>query len=148
MSSSDRPSRPNPVVTPENGFFRPGLVYVDDSATARQTMRRALYAHAMLLEAYESIDALRARRDTRPIRAALLDVDLGGGVTGLDVAREILASNPAVHIAFITAGGSAERRAQLAPHGPMFDKARELRDAVDWLVSFATEPASNTGETG
>ncbi len=134
------------MVTPEEGFFRPGLVYVDDSGTARQAMRRALYEHAMLLEAYESLDALRARPAVPPIRAALLDVDLGGDVTGLDVAREILATYPSAHIAFITAEISAERRALLAPHGRVFDKASEIADAIEWLVACAhNDPARAKG---
>jgi hypothetical protein len=137
VSNSDRPSRPSPAVTPDGGYFRPGLVYVDDSPTALSTMRRALFPHSLLLDTYESLAALRTRPDNHPIVAALLDVDLGDDVKGPDVAREILAKHARARIAFITADPSADRVATLRRIGPVFDKSHDTAAAVSWLVGEA-----------
>ena len=64
VSNSDRPSRPTPAVTPDGGYFRPGLVYVDDSVTALSTMRRALFPHSLLLDTYESRSLRRSSTST------------------------------------------------------------------------------------
>ena len=45
---------------------------------------------------------------------ALLDVDLGDGGSGLDLARALRARDPALPIAFITASTDAAQRPELA----------------------------------
>jgi ActR/RegA family two-component response regulator len=133
-------------VTPVEGYARAGLVYVDDSPVALQRVRRALYAHHLLLETFESA-ADFATRDRRPLVAALLDVDLGAGPSGLDVARTIALEHPRARIAFITADGSQERLDQLTAIGRVFRKESELADVVAWLVDAAESSLadSNSG---
>ena len=148
VSNSDRPSGPSPAITPDGGFLRPGLVYVDDSATARSTMRRALYAESLLLDTYESRAALRARTNSTPIIAALLDVDLGEGDTGVDVANDLRASFPNARIAFITAEMSPARVEQLRAFGTVFDKTREIAAAASWLIeAYRSHGTASAGDS-
>ena len=147
LQNSDRPSGPSPTVTPSAGFFRPGLVYVDDSATARQSIRRALYPHGLLVETFDSPEAMRGRPAHLTLIAALLDVDLGDGASGLDVAREIIARHPDARIAFFTAEASAERLANLHSHGTVFDKVKDIDKAIQWLVEAATAGEEKAGES-
>lgn len=138
MSHSDRPSGPIPDVTPAQGYSRIGLVYIDDSQTALQTMRRALYPHGLLIETYSSLDDFAMNHKTF-VSAALLDVDLGNGHTGLEAAREIAALHSHARIAFITADRSPMRTLELASHGPIFEKSADLSAVVAWIISLAKE---------
>src|SRR5690242_14564072 len=52
LANSNRISQPSPLLTPVDGYVRPGLIYLDDSETALQAMRRALYPHGLLLETF------------------------------------------------------------------------------------------------
>jgi CheY-like chemotaxis protein len=137
VSNSDRPSPEHPAMERAGSDAGSPFVYVDDSATALSTMRRAIAAHALRLDTYESLDALRMRPADRGISVALLDVDLGDGVKGPDVAREILSKHPRARIAFITADANPARVAELRSTGPVFDKLRDVAGAVKWLVAEA-----------
>jgi CheY-like chemotaxis protein len=132
-------------VTPAEGVARPGIVYVDDSATAREYMRRALFRRGFALETFDSLAALQAR-SAGALVAALLDVDLGHGVTGLDVAREVRVRHPHAAIAFITASATPARIAELAPIGPVFRKDTDAARAADWLVTACTSSAAKASE--
>jgi hypothetical protein len=134
VSTSDRPSHPHHLFTPVDGFVRPGLVYIDDSETALRAMRRALYPHGLLIETFLSLEAYRSRGDF-PLVGALLDVQLEGGVSGLDVARVILAEHPGAAIAFITAEMAGERDPDIRALGPVFVKDRDVAHAVEWLIA-------------
>jgi hypothetical protein len=110
-------------------------------------VRRALYPHGLLLDTYASLDEFCSRPAHHPILGALLDVDLGDGVHGTDVAREVRARCPEAQIAFITAEVSPERVEQLRAYGTVFDKTLDLDRAVTWLIDIAKRAEAKAGES-
>jgi FixJ family two-component response regulator len=136
------------MITPVHGFVRAGVAYIDDSAMALQSMRRALYTHGLLLETYSSFRDFLSR-DDQPLRAVLLDMDLGSEQTGFDLAVHVRTKHPHCPIAFLTSETNAESLARATEWGCVFTKDKDLNAAVQWLLSHAgiqsSEPMGNLG---
>ena len=147
MANSDRPSAPIRDQTPADGYSRPGLLYIDDSPTALRTIRRAMHAYGLLLETFTSVQAMR-ERPPGPIIAVLLDVDLGGGHNGLDVARDLRDERADLPIAFITADMAEDRLDALRAIGPVFPKNADVAPAVEWLVAQSQRTEIPLSESG
>jgi DNA-binding response OmpR family regulator len=121
--------------TPVGTVFLTGLVYLDDSAVALKAMRKALVADGLVLEAYQTADALLQRSREVALVAALLDIDLGGSVDGVQVARALKQIWPSVQLAFFTAEDFAHRAETLRDLGRVFDKHLGPDEAIEWFLS-------------
>jgi hypothetical protein len=131
MSSAD-----DPTITPSELQIRSGLAYLDDSVVALRQVRKAAAARGVLIECFSDADDLFARLTAEPpVRAALLDVDIGDAIDGPTVGRRLRLLVPSIALAFFTAERSAERAQALADLGPVFDKARDVAAVVAWLES-------------
>ena len=71
---------------------------------------------------------------------ALLDIELGDG-SGLDLARVLLAAQPACQVVFVTASSDEELLAGARRLAPVFHKPAGLPPAVATLLG-ATAPGS------
>jgi DNA-binding response OmpR family regulator len=106
-----------------------------------------LHEYGLLLETFTSVEAMRARPEG-PIIAVLLDVDLGSGVSGLDVARELREHRADLPIAFITANMAPERVPALLAIGSVFAKNADVAPAVEWLVAHTRPARRGVSESG
>lgn len=79
------------------------LVLVEDDPFTRATLGDALALHGfdVRARAATAAEALEAQRIHEP-HIALLDLDLGVGATGIDVAIALRAKNPKIGIVFLT----------------------------------------------
>lgn len=79
------------------------LLLVEDDQFTRATLGDALALHGFDIRARvaTALDAIEAQRIHDP-QAALLDLDLGVGATGIDVAIALREKNPRIGIVFLT----------------------------------------------
>lgn len=79
------------------------ILIVEDDNFARMALTETLTRHGMRVvgACSTAAQALKIHREKRP-RAALLDLDLGRGPTGIDAAAAMRRDNPAVGIVFLT----------------------------------------------
>lgn len=78
------------------------LLLVEDHAFSRTTMEAALRSRGYTVTACASpADAMTAARESAP-GVAVLDLDLGGGPTGLDVATALREQFPAIGLVILT----------------------------------------------
>jgi DNA-binding response OmpR family regulator len=112
------------------------LAYLDDSPVALRVAGLAAAREGLALECHATPESLLAREGP-PLRAVLLDVDLGGALDGPAVAHALRRENPALPVAFFTAEDVSERTAALSELGPVFAKPGALGDALRWLARHA-----------
>ena len=121
------------------------IIVVDDDSFARMTLTETLKGQGLRVVASCSSahDALIAHRDKRPL-AALIDLDLGKGPTGLDVATAMRRQNPSVGIVFLTSYRDPRliaSRGQQPPLGAQYLVKSDLADphtlvsAIDKSIS-------------
>lgn len=108
------------------------IIVVDDDSFARMTLTETLKGQGLRVVASCSSahDALRAHREKRPL-AALIDLDLGKGPTGLDVATAMRRQNPTVGIIFLTSYRDPRliaSRGQKPPLGAQYLVKSDLAD--------------------
>lgn len=83
--------------------MRVRVLLVDDHQFTRVTLGNALASRGMDVHALGSArDALAWLEDSPSVDVALLDLDLGTGPTGLDVAQELRRRMPAIGIVLLT----------------------------------------------
>lgn len=114
----------------------PNVLIADDSPIVRAFLEDKLVAAGATV-ALASCARDAKLVDTTTIDVALLDLDLGDG-SGLEVAAALRARNPALRVAFFSAGCDAGERGRAATVGPVFPKP----DGVDAAVAWVTRTAS------
>ena len=118
------------------------VLIVDDSKLARMAAIKALsalYPDWTRIEAANSDEAIRSIADARP-DIVLLDFNMPGK-NGLDLASELLSSNPHMPVAVISANRQQEILNRTTAIGAFFlpkpltqdDLADFLRSAIDYL---------------
>jgi two-component system nitrate/nitrite response regulator NarL len=108
------------------------LLIVDDDSFARITLTETLTSHGFhVVESCETAsEAIRVHRSKLPL-AALVDLDLGKGPTGLDVATAMRRDNPAVGIVFLSSYRDPRliaSRGQKPPLGSQYLVKSDLSD--------------------
>ena len=82
------------------------VAVVDDDASALRGLGRVLSVFGYRANLFESAEQYLAAADASTASCVVLDIDLRGGMSGLDLARTIRSSARATPIIFIT--GSAD----------------------------------------
>jgi CheY-like chemotaxis protein len=108
----------------------PSVLLVDDSAVVRRAVARRLEAEGCQVREAASVAEAKVVA-ARPIDCAIVDVELPDG-NGASLAVELRALNPALPIAFYTAGTAPELVDESRRHGPVFAKP-ELEPLMAWL---------------
>lgn len=108
------------------------IIVVDDDSFARMTLTETLKGQGIRVVAScrSAHDALISHREQRPL-AALIDLDLGKGPTGLDVAAAMRRQNPSVGIVFLTSYRDPRliaSRGQQPPLGSQYLVKSDLAD--------------------
>ncbi len=107
------------------------VLFVDDSSFARAT------THARLSELGIGVTVLASAREAAELEgsrfcAALLDLELDDGL-GTDIATRLRESDPAIPIAFLTAGGDKGTVEAAQALGPVFSKVGGVDEAIRWV---------------
>ena len=84
------------------------VAVVEDNASCRLALQRILYAHGYRVEAFESAEAYLAVADSSLAFCLVLDVQLGAGLTGFELAED----TPS-----LTNDGRPKRWVVVRPHG-------------------------------
>jgi DNA-binding NarL/FixJ family response regulator len=111
------------------------IIVVDDDNFARVTLKETLIRSGFqVVEACDSArSALSAHRRFRP-DAALVDLDLGKGPNGLDVATAMRRENPAVGIVFLTSYRDPRLISSRGQHPPLGAQYLVKADLSDPLI--------------
>jgi FixJ family two-component response regulator len=78
------------------------VAIVENDPSMRRSLERLLTAHGFHVEGYASAEAFLTRLSASAVDCALIDVDLGG-MNGIELRRRLSASEPNLHVVFITA---------------------------------------------
>ena len=106
----------------------PLIAIVDDDESVRDALTGLLHAVGWQAEAFASAEAFLQSGQVHTTACLLLDVRLPG-LSGLELQRQLRASQPRLPIIFLTAHGTEAMRAQTLQAG---------------AVAFFTKPFSDT----
>ena len=123
------------------------LVVVDDDDAGRRMLRRVLERRGFAVEeASDGVSGLELVRRTMP-KAALLDLRMPGGMSGLDVARELRAdpSTSVIAIVIITASVHDQARSLVEEVGASGFVEKPIDFAELYRVVDAALASSTTG---
>lgn len=114
------------------------LLVVEDDDFTRITVTTSLQASGFdsVVSASTSAEALTIARNQHP-RAALLDLHLGTGPTGLDVARQLRANDPRIGIVILTSYDDPrllDEDPEFIPSGTIYLTKRAISN-IDELVT-------------
>jgi FixJ family two-component response regulator len=101
----------------------PMIGIVDDDPSILQALRRLLRTAGFTAMTFESAEALLVFPQLDQIRCLVLDIGLGGGLTGFDLQELLATAHPRLPIIFITALDDALTRERARSSG-----------AVDYLT--------------
>ena len=109
------------------------ILIVDDEASMREVLLRLLARSGWDAVAVgggaEALEAFSAGR----FGAAILDVDLGPGPSGLDVAAKLRRTEPGLKIVLMSGDYDNERAVETAGLGPMLRKPLNFAEAMALL---------------
>ncbi len=123
------------------------VLVVEDDAFTRMTLATVVESlgHVIVGQAATVVEAMDCARDTRP-DTALVDLDLGPGPTGIDVAHGLRGLLPEMGIVVLSSYADIRvmgKRARPLPAGALFVSKQDLADST---VLDEAMRASITGE--
>ncbi|MGZ5049054.1 MAG: response regulator transcription factor [Usitatibacter sp.] len=86
------------------------VALVDDDAFVLRALERALIAHGYRVRAFSSAEQFLARSNASEISCAVIDIELNGGRSGLDLGQDISVSAYATPVVFMTASNDPALR--------------------------------------
>jgi len=98
------------------------VALVDDNASLLRALERCLAAHGYRVQAFASAEQYLAEVDAGEIACAVIDVELGAGLSGLDLGEAISCAH-ATPIVFMTGSRDTE----------YFKRARDI-GCIDFLL--------------
>ena len=84
------------------------VALVDDDASILCALQRSLAMYGYRVKVFASAEQYLEEADASEISCAVIDIDLGSGLSGLDLGKEISSSGHATPIVFMS--GSLDRR--------------------------------------
>lgn len=140
--------RQAPLALPEfNGA--PAILVVEDDSSIRRFLCTILRqaTPALVVDASDPFAALSiARKIGRPINLLISDINLCAGISGIDLARELAATNPALKVLLMSGGDCPQYEISsawqfLAKPFPI----EVFLDCVNALCCSGSEPATYFG---
>ncbi|HEY2511828.1 MAG TPA: response regulator [Polyangiaceae bacterium] len=110
----------------------PTVLVADDSPVARYMLARRLRAEGFEIVEQETA-ALPAANVVTQIACALLDVDMGRGEDGRELARQLRAVRADLPVAFFSGSSDPAVLGSAREIGTVFWKPGELEQAVAWV---------------
>ena len=92
------------------------ILVVDDDRGFRKGLERLLRAHGFDVTSYASAEEFQATADPGAATCLILDIGLGG-ISGIELRRQLAASGCAVPIVFITANDNEPTRREALSSG-------------------------------
>ena len=89
----------------------PVVALVDDDTAARKSLARIVTLNGYIVKEYESAEEYVAS-DTSTVCCAIIDVNLGGAASGLDLGRIIAQSANPIPLIFMTGSARPHMRAE------------------------------------
>ncbi|KRB56615.1 two-component system response regulator [Rhizobium sp. Root708] len=83
--------------------LRHTVAVVDDDASLRRSVTRLLNAYGFDAVEYASAEAFLAQDPSIDIRCLVLDIDLNGGMSGMELQRSLKGARSEMPVIFITA---------------------------------------------
>jgi FixJ family two-component response regulator len=80
----------------------PLVAIIDDDVAARRALARLLAAHRYRVLQYGSAESYLKAVDGKDVVCAVIDINLGEGMSGLDLGREIKASARPIPLIFMS----------------------------------------------
>lgn len=136
----------------ENGLTNLRVLYVEDHDQVRYHFQKKIGALCMVMVAHNA-DAARGFLADNRFDVVILDIDLGGGDSGIDLALELRQKQPELPIAFIT-GGLFERASENVHDAfpqsppPIFAKPGELPKVAAFLREMKDRMSPPSGRLG
>lgn len=119
------------------------LLLVEDDALVRLTVAMMLEDHGFgVVEAATGEEALRLMEQGLDAPVMVTDVDLGAGVSGLELADRLRARRPDLVIVFITGRVASLRGRMLGPREAVLPKPFEAGDLAELVRRLAATPAA------
>ncbi|TCU14654.1 response regulator receiver domain-containing protein [Rhizobium sullae] len=94
----------------EMGKLRRTVAVVDDDASIRRSVGRLLNAYGFAATEYASAEAFLAQYESIDVACLVLDIDLDGGMSGMQLQRRLKEAGSNLPVIFMTA--LEERRLQ------------------------------------
>ncbi|MCS0461563.1 MULTISPECIES: response regulator transcription factor [Rhizobium] len=85
------------------GKLRHTVAVVDDDASLRRSAGRLLNAYGFAAVEYASAEAFLAQPASADVACLVLDIDLGGGMSGIELQRRLKEAGSNLPVIFITA---------------------------------------------
>jgi two-component system response regulator RegA len=123
------------------------FLVVDDDAAFRTRLIKALGARGFHAQGAASADeAIEVARDFRP-DAAVVDLKMPGGKSGLDLVPDLVAKHPGVQVVVLTGYGSIATAVEAVRKGAI-NYLSKPADTDQILAAFETdaEPSSDSAE--
>ena len=79
------------------------MAVVEDDPSMRRSIERLLNAYGYRTETYASAESFLARKSDGDLGCIVLDIHLGGGMSGLQLHRVLKDTNSSLAVIFITA---------------------------------------------
>jgi two-component system response regulator RegA len=122
------------------------FLVVDDDAAFRTRLVKALGARGYKAQGAGSVDeALDVARDLHP-DAAVVDLKMPGGKSGLDLVPDLVARHPGVQVVVLTGYGSIATAVEAVRKGAI-NYLSKPADADQILAAFETETENNNDST-
>ena len=110
----------------------PVVAIIDDDVATRRALARLLVAHRFQVMQFDSAESYLETRDKQGLVCALVDINLGEGMSGLDLGRAIKASGRPTPLIFMSACIDAFMRVQAWEIGciELFEKPCQAADLL------------------
>lgn len=112
------------------------ILVVDDEPHIRASVRVILEDQGYGVKEAANVHQARELLEEDGITAVLADIEMPGGVNGLDLARMIRAMWPSLPLV-VTSGHTLPRPAELPPYTPMLTKPFSAERLIDVLRASA-----------
>jgi len=117
----------------------PLILVVDDEPLIRMlAVDLARDAHCAALEASNAAEALSLLETRSDIRLVLTDIDMPGGMDGVELARTIMERWPQVRVVIASGSGRLARRQSLPDTIRVFPKPYACNEMVSHLQSMVS----------
>ena len=148
VGDTERDGRPDvPRLVGEGDVSAPVVFVVDDDASIRDSLRRLITSVGFKVEVFPSARAFLGARRPEVAGCLVLDVRLPG-LSGLDLQRELAATNAELPIIFLTGHGDIPMsvramKAGAAPSSAIGRCARSARSAASSAVAMHPSPRAS-----
>jgi FixJ family two-component response regulator len=93
------------------------VLIVDDNPALLRSLQRLLKAHGLAVRTFDSAETFCAAANPDEGLCLVLDINLNGGRSGIELKRQLAASGSSVPVIFITGNDSAHVRKEAADAG-------------------------------